>query len=129
MVFVSTFSIFGCGNQNPEEGKDWPQVIQQIRARSEARTQAPRPGPSATMCPLPSGVLSNIPVPRGLSQPASGSTPQVKIFPLWLQHPQVLRANLSLFISCVTVVNLAANTWLVNSYKDSERDKEFALCG
>lgn len=68
---------------------------------------------SAPKCPLASGVLSNLPVPRCLSQPTSGTIPQVKTcsLSLWLQPPQVLRANLNLFISCVTVINSAADTW------------------
>ena len=46
--------------------------------------------------------------------------PQIKTFSLWLQHPRVPRANLNLFICCVTVVDLAANTWPASSWKDWE---------
>lgn len=83
-------------------------------------------GASGAKCCLASPVLSNLSVPKGSHSQTLG-TPPAKV--LCLQPLRVVPgADLDLFLSCVTIVTLAANTWRAEQL-EGFRDKEFALCG
>lgn len=55
-------------------------------------------------------VSPSLPGPRCLSAHLL-EQPLQRPLSLCLQHPRVPRANLNLFLSCVTMVKCAANTW------------------
>ena len=124
MPLVLTLWLFRPGNRSPEEEKDLPKVSQQVYVRpwnknSEAETRV-----SAAKCCLVSSVLSELPGPR-----CFGTSPDKDLLSLWLQHPRALRANLNLFISCVTVVDLAANTWPVGQLEGFRETRNLPCVG
>ena len=116
MPHVLTLWLFRPGNRSPEEEKDLPKVSQQMYVRPWNKISQAETRVSAAKYCLVSSVLSELPGPR-----CFGTSPDKDLLSLWLQHPRVPRANLNLFICCVTVVDLAANTWPESSWKDLER--------
>lgn len=86
----------------PQEGKELAQSHPAECQRMQA-TSAPN-APGFIVSP-------SFPVPDTSHSPPLGTTTVKTSFSLFLQHPRVPRANLNLFLSCVTMVKCTANTW------------------
>lgn len=74
-------------------------------------------------------VLSNLPVPRCLSQATSWNMPKWRPSLSLTLTVTAPRSNLNLFISCVTVVNLAANTWPVEQLEGFRETRNLPCVG
>lgn len=105
MPRVLTLWLFRPGNQSPEEEKDLPEVSQQMHVRPWNKNSWAETRVSASKCCLVSCFV------RTSGPRCFGISSDKDRLSLWLQHQWVPKANLNLFICCVTVVDLAANTW------------------